>query len=186
MFKKFGVIAVLAALVATAALSASRFKTDQITAEDGGPVSAVGGLTVPSTGTFNAAGVVDIDGTLTGDSVDSSSNAAIVVTAGSNAAAVTTPATFYYTKVGDIVHAWGVVNIDPTSDDTDTVFTLSLPVTRATNFSGTGQGHGAAIKLLGEGGSCTSTNSAKTMTCTYFANGTAAEDVRVWFTYLDD
>lgn len=167
------------ALASTSAIAASKFKTDQVISEDGGPVAFPGGLSVPSSGN------TDIDGALSGDSLDSSS-AALVVTAGSNSQSVTTPATFYYTKVGDIVHAWGVVSIDPTADDTATVFTLSLPVARATNFSGTGLAHGTAIKAIIEGGYCNSTNGAKTVTCTYYSNGTAAESVRVWFSYLDD
>jgi hypothetical protein len=132
-----------------------------------GATSATGGLTVP---TAAATGAVH------------SFTAALTLTAGTNVAAVVTPTTFQYFQLGNSIFAYGQASIDPTSDDTDTVFTLSLPVARV-NFTAVSQGTGTATKAIGEGGRCQATNSAQTVTCSYFSNGTAVELVDVWFVY---
>ena len=54
------------------------------------------------------------------------------ITAGANVAA-TNSYTCYYTRTGNQVHVWGLVDIDPTAASTPTTFSISLPI--ASNFT---------------------------------------------------
>ena len=105
----------------------------------------------------------------------------MTLTAGTNVAAVVTPVTLNYYRIGNTACAYGQVSIDPTSGATASVFTLTLPVTRSANFSGTAGASGHAGILGGAVGSCLATNSAKTVTCNYVSGGTAIELVPVMF-----
>jgi hypothetical protein len=201
------ILAVLCLLIAASAFAASRYRVDELTSEGGGPVSLSGGATVPAQGVLTVAGPATLSGatTISGTTTLSgavnasggltvptsgatgkvySSSAALVLTAGTNVAAVVTPTTAQFTRVGNVVRAWGLASIDPTSDDTSTVFTLSLPVTIATNFASAIEGFGYAAKISMESGICVATASAKTITCTYLSNGTAVELVGYSFEYL--
>lgn len=63
------------------------------------------------------------------------------ITAGANVAS-TTAYTCYYTRTGNQVHVWGLVDIDPTAASTATTFSVSLPI--ASNFTAIGQLSGIA------------------------------------------
>lgn len=162
--KRFAPIALLAALLATVALATSRTKTDQITDSDGGAVEFPAGITMP---------------TANGELL--ASTASLTLTAGTNVAAVVTPVTLNYYRIGNTACAYGQVSIDPTAGATASVFTLTLPVTRSANFSGTAGASGHAGILGAEVGSCLATNGAKTVTCNYVSGGTAVELVPVHF-----
>lgn len=147
---------------------ASRFKTDQIVAEDGGAVAFPSGITVP---------------TSNGELVSSTYSATVAGT--TNVDSVTTPATLNYTRFGNYLHVWGQVSINPTAGTTLTTFTLSTPVLRSSNFSGTSGAVGAVgLPTTATSGVCNATNSAKTISCTYTSGGTSAESVNVdaWYT----
>jgi hypothetical protein len=154
---------------ATMALATDRLRVDEIVGTDGGsPVSFPGGFTSPTGGT--------------GDIY--ASTASLTLAAGTNVAAVVTPVTLKFHRIGNEVCAFGQVSIDPTSGATASTFTLTLPVTRASNFSGTGGANGGAGILGGAVGSCLATNGAKTVTCNYVSGGTAVELVPVRFCYV--
>jgi hypothetical protein len=55
------------------------------------------------------------------------------VTASTNAASASAVGDFTYIRVGTIVNVTGRVTVDPTAANTDTIFTVSLPI--ASNFS---------------------------------------------------
>lgn len=160
---------VLATVLATAAYSASLTNTDSIMSETGGAVSVPGGVTLPTTA---GSGGNALSGT-----------AALTLAAGTNVAAVVTPVTFKFYRVGDMVCAFSQVSIDPTSDATASVFTLTLPVARSANFSGTLGASGHAGILGAAVGSCLATTAAKTVTCNYVSGGTAVELVPVHYCY---
>lgn len=169
MFTK-AIVALALTAIATLSLQsqgATRYKVDEITSEEGGPVS------FPSGFTGNTTGV----GTVYSDS------AALTLTAGTNVAAVVTPVTLEFFRVGKQVCAYGQVSIDPTAGATATVFTLSLPVVPTANFSGTSKLSGHAGILGGAVGSCLATTAAKTATCNYISGGTPVELVPVSFCY---
>lgn len=160
--------AILALLTCSAiAIAASYTRTDNITSEDGGAVAFPAGLTTPTTQ------IGDLQ----------SGTGSLTLTAGTNVAAVVTPVTLKYYRVGNNVCAYGQVSIDPTAGATASTFTLTLPVTRSANFSGTGGASGNAGILGAEVGACLATNSAKTVTCNYVSGGTAVELVPVSFCY---
>lgn len=146
--------------------AASRTKTDEVISTSGGPVSFPGGITLPTAAN--------------GDTF--ASTAALTLAAGTNVAAVVTPVTLKYTKIGNHVHVFGQVSIDPTAGATASTFTLTLPVARA-NFTGTSGATGWAGILGGTAGACLATNSAQTVTCNYVSGGTAVELVPVDFWY---
>lgn len=154
------------ALVASSAFAA-QFKTDSIISHSGGPVAFDGGITTPTT--------------QIGDLY--ASTASLTLVAGTNVAAVVTPVTFKYTRTGNHVCAFSQVSIDPTAATTASTFTLTLPVVRSANFSGTIGATGHAGILGGAVGSCLATNGAKTITCNYISGGTAVELVPVKFCY---
>lgn len=168
---KFNVLflSLVATLFASTSFATDRLRVDEIVAPDGGPVSFVGGFTAPTGANGNMY----------------ASTASLTLTAGTNVAAVVTPVTMKYTRIGNHVCAFGQVSIDPTAGSSaDTAFTLSLPVTRASNFSGTLGAYGtAAAPAAIAAGSCVATNGAKTVTCHYPAGGTAVELVGVQFCY---
>lgn len=166
---------------ATTAFATSRTRTDEVTSESGGPVSFPAGYSVPSSGTVSVAGTTTFTGTLSATSVIRSGTASLTLTAGTNVAAVVTPVTLNYYLIGNLACAFGQVSIDPTSGATASTFTLTLPVTRAANFSGTAGASGHAGILGAEVGSCLATNGAKTVTCNYVSGGTAVELVPVHF-----
>lgn len=147
------------------ALSATRTLTDEVTGEDGGVVAFPSGITTPTTavGTFNQG------------------TASLTLTASTNVAAVVTPVVLNFYRIGNMACAYGQVSIDPTSSATASIFTLSLPVARAANFSGTAGSAGMAGILGGATGSCLATTAAKTVTCNYISGGTAVELVPVHF-----
>jgi len=147
------------------ALSASRTRTDEITNEDGGPVVFPAGFTAPTT--------------LVGTMYSGTSSLSLV--ASTNVAAVVTPVVLNMYRIGNMACAYGQVSIDPTSGATASIFTLTLPVTRAANFSGTAGATGMAGILGGATGSCLATTAAKTVTCNYISGGTAVELVPVHF-----
>lgn len=159
--------AMVLGLASSLALAASTTRTDNVTNEDGGPVAFPAGYTLPS-------------GQM-GDSF--AGTAALTLTAGTNVAAVVTPVTLKYFKVGANVCAYGQVSIDPTAGATASTFTLTLPVLRTANFSGTGGASGTAGILGATVGACLATNAAKTVTCNYVSGGTAVELVPVSFCY---
>lgn len=161
-------IALFALIFATSALATSRTKTDEITATDGGPVTFPAGIVMP---------------TSNGELVSSTYSATL--TAGTNVAAVVTPVTLRYDRVGTSVHVTGQVSIDPTTgSQTLSTFTLSLPTTRASNFSGTSGAAGSVgLPTTIAAGVCSATNGAKTVSCTYGSGGTAVELVNVDFWY---
>lgn len=211
LFKALSLVAALAC-VPLIAYAASTTYTDAIKSSDGGPVSLPAGATVTSTGTLTVAGPLVSTGTVsftgavgfTGATYSGavgftgtggmtaptgangtvySSSAALTLTAGTNVAAVVTPVTLEYFRIGKQVCAYGQVSIDPTSATTASVFTLSLPVVPTANFSGTSKLSGQAGILGGAVGSCLATDSAKTATCNYISGGTAVELVPVNFCY---
>lgn len=164
--KYFALLAFIA-MIATAALATSRYKADEMTSDSGGPVSFPAGITLPAASSVN--------GQL------SYGTAGLTLVAGTNVAAVVTPVTLNYYRVGNTACAYGQVSIDPTSSATASVFTLTLPVTRSANFSGTAGAAGTAGILGAAVGSCLATTSAKTVTCNYVSGGTAVELVPVTF-----
>jgi hypothetical protein len=153
------------AIVAGVAL-AGVTKTDTIRSESGGPVSFDAGITLPS------IQVGDVHG----------STASLTLAAGTNVAAVVTPVTLKYYRVGGSVCAYGQVSIDPTAGATASIFTLTLPVARGV-FTGTGGAAGSAGILGATSGMCLATNAAATVTCNYVSGGTAVELVPVHFCY---
>lgn len=170
--RKF-VVLLCAFLLSGVATATSRTKTDEVTAADGGPVAFPAGFTMP---------------TLNGEVISTTYSATL--TAGTNVAAVVTPVTLKYSRFGNYIHVFGQVSIDPTSGSaTLTTFTLSTPVLRASNFSGTlGATGSAGLPTTIANGVCSATNSAKTVSCTYGAGGTAVELVNVdfWYTISGD
>ncbi len=162
--KRLGFFLVALAL-STGAFAADYTRTDNITSNSGGPVAFPAGITSTTTqaGDLNAG------------------TAALTLTAGTNVAAVVTPVTLNYFRIGNQACAYGQVSIDPTSSATASIFTLTLPVTRAANFSGTAGAAGTAGILGAAVGSCLATTSAKTITCNYVSGGTAVELVPVFF-----
>lgn len=166
--KKFLLLLALFA-VTDVALATSRTKTDEITNSDGGPVAFPAGITVPTSEV--------------GDIV-SSATASLTLAAGANVAAVVTPVTMKYSKLGTYVHVFGQVSIDPTAGATLSTFTLTLPVTRSANFAGTlGAAGSTGLPASVAAGVCSATNAAKTVSCTYTSGGTAVELVNVDFWY---
>lgn len=167
------VFAALALLVSGVAFGLTRTKTDEIVASDGGPVAFPAGITVP---------------TSNGEFLYSTYSA--TVTAGTNVQSATSPATLKFHRFGNYLHVFGQVTIDPTSGSaTLTTFTLSIPVTRSSNFSGTSGAAGfAGLPTTVTNGVCSATNAAKTVSCTYGAGGTSAESVNVdfWYTVSGD
>lgn len=147
----------------------SRTRTDEITDQDGGSVYFPAGIELPTASAQNGEIYYG--------------TASLTLTAGTNVAAVVTPVTLKYYRVGNSACAYGQVSIDPTAGSTASTFTLSLPVTRSANFSGTGGASGNAGIAGGEVGGCLATNSAKTVTCNYLSGGTAVELVPVHFCY---
>jgi len=198
-------IALLALAFATPSLATSRYRTDEIVSESGGVVSMPAGVSVPATGTFTSAGINVLSGattisgamTLSGAITPSggitvptaavgdlrASQADLTLTAGTNVAAVVTPVSLEFYRVGNSICAYGQVSIDPTSSATASTFVLTTPVVRASNFSGTSGATGTAGILGGAMGSCLATNGAKTVTCNYISGGTAVELVPVTFCY---
>lgn len=167
--KRF-LIALVSYLFCTSAFAvepAKYFRTDNITGSDGGPVAFPSGITLPT----------DQSGSL------QSGTASLTLAASTNVAAVVTPVTLKYFMVGTQVCAYGQVSIDPTAAATASAFTLTLPVLRSANFTGTGGAAGHAGILGGAVGSCLATNAAKTVTCNYISGGTAVELVPVSWCY---
>ncbi len=160
-------------LSANIALGTSRTKTDEVTATDGGPVAFPSGFTMP---------------TSNGELVSSATYSATLV-AGTNVAAVVTPVTLKYARVGNYLHVFGQVSIDPTSATTLSTFTLTTPIVRSANFTGTSGAAGfAGLPAAVANGVCAATNSAKTISCNYTSGGTAVELVNVdfWYTTSGD
>ncbi len=191
--------------LATPAFGADYTRTDNITSNSGGPVAFPAGATVPSSASFTAAGITTLSGVTTisgattlsgavtpsgGIAVPSTavgtlwgSAAEVALTAGTNVAAVVTPVSLEFYRIGNTVCVYGQVSIDPTSSATASTFVLATPIVRAVNFSGTGGATGHAGILGAEVGSCLATNAAKTVTCNYISGGTAVELVPVSFCY---
>lgn len=189
-------LSIALALIPLIAHAESTTYTDNIKSSEGGPVTFPAGATVSSTGTLTVAGPMTVTGVLTASGTTNvitapttalgtvySSSAALTLTAGTNVAAVVTPVTLEYFRIGKQVCAYGQVSIDPTSGSTASVFTLSLPVVPTANFSGTSKLSGHAGILGGAVGSCLATDGAKTATCNYISGGTAVELVPVEFCY---
>lgn len=159
-------------LISGLALATSRTKTDEIVARDGGAVTFPSGIYMP---------------TLNGEFIQTTYSATL--TAGTNVAAVVTPVTLKYVRMGTYIHVFGQVSIDPTSGTTLTTFTLSTPVVRSSNFSGTSGAAGSVgLPTAVASGICSATNAAKTISCTYTSGGTAVELVNVnfWYTTSGD
>lgn len=159
----------LLSLFATASFGQSRTRTDEITDQNGGSVYFPAGIELPTASAQNGQLYYG--------------TSALTLTAGTNVAAVVTPVTLKYFKVGDNACAYGQVSIDPTSSATASVFTLTLPTTRSANFTGTGGATGVTGILGATTGMCLATNGAKTVTCNYVSGGTAVELVPVMFCY---
>ncbi len=164
--KRFLVLSLL--FLSGIASATSRTKTDEVTATDGGAVTFPAGFYVP---------------TSNGEFLSSTYSATL--TADTNVAAVVTPVTLKYSRIGTYLHVFGQVSIDPTSgSSTLTTFTLSTPIVRGSNFSGTlGAAGSAGLPATVTNGVCSATNSAKTVSCTYGAGGTPVELVNVDFWY---
>ena len=155
--------------LALPATATTRTMTDEVTASDGGPVAFPAGITVP---------------TANGELVSSATYSA-TLTASTNVAAVVTPVSLKYSRVGYYYHVFGQVSIDPTNATTLSTFTLTLP-DRAANFAGTlGAMGSVGLPLAVAGGVCSAVNAAKTVTCTYTSGGTAVELVNVDFWYTN-
>jgi hypothetical protein len=161
--------ALFLALATTTLFAQSRTRTDEIVDQNGGSVYFPSGIELPTASAQNGEVYYG--------------TAALTLTAGTNVAAVVTPVTLKYFKVGSSACVYGQVSIDPTSGATASIFTLTLPTTRAANFSGTGGASGHAGILGAAVGSCLATNAAKTVTCNYVSGGTAVELVPVHFCY---
>lgn len=147
----------------------TRTRTDEITSNSDGPVAFPSGFTAPTSEV--------------GDLVTSASYSA-TLTAGANVAAVVTPVTLKYLRLGIYVYVFGQVSIDPTSSATLSTFVLTTPVVRASNFAGTLGAYGTdGLPATVAAGVCSATNAAKTVSCTYTSGGTAVELVNVGFWY---
>jgi hypothetical protein len=151
-------------VVSDVGFATSRTRTDEIVSSDGGAVVFPAGFTAP---------------TANGEVL--ASTASLTLVASTNVAAVVTPVVLNYYRIGNTACAYGQVSIDPTNSATASIFTLTLPVTRAANFSGTAGATGFAGILGAAVGSCLATNAAKTVTCNYVSGGTAVELVPVAF-----
>jgi hypothetical protein len=168
---------ITSALLLSVALSsgialASRFGADLFTDKAGnGTPTFPNGLNIPS-----GTGVGGIG------HVNSGTYSATLV-AGTNVAALTTPATLHFMRLGGSVIVYGQVSVDPTSDNTVSALTISLPVEPASNFSGTGAASGTIGINAPEMGPVKSTNGAKTVTATFYAEGTAVQLHNVFFVY---
>ncbi len=162
---RFIAFLLLAVALAAPSFATTVYRTDAVISESGGPVAFPGGITAPT------STIGDIQ----------SGSASLTLTAGTNVAAVVTPVTLNYFRIGNQACAYGQVSIDPTSSATASIFTLTLPVLRAANFSGTAGASGTAGILGAAVGSCLATTSAKTVTCNYVSGGTAVELVPVFF-----
>jgi hypothetical protein len=147
----------------------SRTRTDEVVDQNGGSVYFPAGLELPTASAQNGQLYYGA--------------ASLTLTAGTNVAAVVTPVSLEYYTIGTQVCAYGQVSIDPTASATASTFTLSLPVTRSANFSGTSGAAGHAGILGAAVGSCLATTAAKTVTCNYVSGGTAVELVPVQFCY---
>lgn len=149
------------------ALGITEFKTDSIVSHSGGPVSLPAGLTLPT------SDVGDLH----------SSTYTATVTAGTNVDSVVAAPTLQYAEIGGMVAVYGQVTVNTTTDDTASAYTITLPMTRSANFSGTTEAAGVNGSTSNETGVCTATNAAKTVTCNYYAAGTGTQTVQVMFLY---
>lgn len=187
--KRFAMLTMvaLATFFSLKSFAASKTYTDEVYDSEGGNVSFPAGITsagdVTITGAVTMSGTNTITAPTTALGTVYSASASLTLTAGTNVAAVVTPVTFEYFRVGKQVCAYGQVSIDPTSSATATDFTLSLPVVPTANFSGTSKLSGHAGILGAAVGSCLATNGAKTATCNYVSGGTAVELVPVMVCY---
>jgi hypothetical protein len=159
----------LAALSEVAFGLPTRTRTDEVTSSSDGPVAFPSGFTAPTT---------EVGDLVTGASYSAT------LTAGANVAAVVTPVTLKYLRLGIYVYVFGQVSIDPTAGATLTTYVLSTPLLRSANFAGTLGAYGTTgLPVSVSAGVCNATNAAKTITCTYTSGGTAVELVNVGFWY---
>ncbi len=166
-----------ALLFSNVSLATTRWKTDELTNTDGGPIAFPGGIIVP---TSPQAPVSDA-------TFYSSATYSATLTAGTNADAVTTPVTLKYDRAGKYVHVWGQVAIDPQAVSSAlTSFFVSLPVppavfTTAARLSGT-----AGIPATAAQGTCAGSIQSglnRTAKCTYGAVTAGGDLVNINFIY---
>lgn len=163
-------------LVSVAAWATTRTLTDEITSSDGGPVAFPGGIDLEEDSAIAVSHLSYF-----------SSGATYVAVPGltTNLDSVTdvTPDLRYVVQ-GNYVHVWGRVGLNPTAGTTLTTFTLTTPIVRSANFSGTSGATGTAgIPTTVKNGVCSATNGAKTVSCTYESVSTSEDLVNVVFTY---
>ncbi len=164
-------------LLAGVASATTRTKTDELTSRDGGPVAFPGGIDLT---TYSSSEPISPLAFYT------SAYYVGFMTAGANVdGPPVKKVTLKYERAGNYVHVWGQVSIDPVAGAaTATTFTLTTPVVRSANFSGTlGATGTAGLPAAATNGVCSATNGAKTVSCTYGSGGTSAELVNVNFTY---
>lgn len=92
--------------------------------------------------------VVETDGDVAAQTIPAAGTSGSytpTITDGTNVAAHTTY-DLYYTQVGDVVHVFGLVGVDPTSSTTETSISFSLPV--ASNFSDVDEAGGSGTSQL--------------------------------------
>lgn len=174
-FLRLRALAVLLLALGGIAFATTRYTTDEIVNEDGGPVAFPGGITVPtealypsSTATFYSSGTYSA-----------------TITGVTNTDDVTTPATLRYDRIGDYIHVWGRVGVDPTAASaTLTTFRIALPAPPLVVFSSTGLATGTAgVPVTATNGVCSAETSAYTVACTYGAVSAGGDLLNVNFTY---
>lgn len=157
------------------ALGTTRWKTDELTNSDNGPMSFPGGIIVP---TGPQAPVSDA-------TFFSSATYSATITGSTNTQAVLTPSTLKYDRAGKYVHVWGQILIDPlVVFSTATTFFISLPIPPAP-FVDTARAAGTVgIPATATSGSCTARNGGhRTVRCTYGATTVTGDLVNVNFIY---
>lgn len=104
---------------------------------------------------------------------------------------VITPGELYYLKIGNVVHVSGGLNLDVTTANTATRFSLSLPVARSANFDSIYDAAGMSARstsnLVDQHLFAGSANNA-TKTVEFFGEraNAGADSMNVFFTYRLD
>lgn len=104
------------------------------------------------------------------------------ITAGANVQA-TSAYTCYYTRKGNQVHVWGLVDIDPTAASTNTTFYISLPI--ASNLASIGQLSGMALNRNNSPGGLYADTANDRAICDYISGpGTSVSTLSFAFDYV--
>lgn len=172
-FKRLRAAALLFLAIGGIALASTRYKTDEVVSEDGGPVAFPGGITVPTEAHYPAS---------TAAFFSSASYSAAILGHGGNVDSVTSPATLRYNRVGNQVHVWGRVGVDPSGAGT-TDFNVALPI-RPDYFTATSQAWGTAgIPTTATNGTCHAVSTSVVVRCTFTASSGSAALLNVNFNY---